>query len=74
MSVITEYDEERTMRMFREEWYAEGIAEGYAKGRAENIAESIAENKRDIAVNMLEEGISADVIERVTGISVDSLE
>ena len=53
MSVITEYDEERTMKMFREEWYTEG--------------------KRDAAVRMLEKGIEPDVIEWVTGISVESL-
>ena len=35
MSIITEYDEARTMELFKEEYLAAGRAEGLEAGRAE---------------------------------------
>ena len=43
---ITEYDEARTMEMFREEGKAEGKAEGLAEGRAEERKNTERERRR----------------------------
>ena len=43
---ITEYDEARTMEMFREEGKAEGLAEGRAEGRAEERKNTERERRR----------------------------
>ncbi len=43
---ITEYDEARTMEMFREEGKAEGIAEGKAEGKAEERQNTERERRR----------------------------
>ncbi len=44
----------------------EGLAEGEAKGRAEG--------KRETAKNMLAEGLSYDIIYRVTGLSQEEIQ
>ena len=57
MSILTEYDEERTMQMFKEEYREEGRNE----------------TKLEDAKAMLDEGISIDVIKRITGINPEEL-
>jgi predicted transposase/invertase (TIGR01784 family) len=60
---------------------AEGIAEGEARGRAEGIAEGEARGevrgeargKRQVALSMLENGMSLDVISKVTGLRIDEI-
>ena len=46
--LITEYDEEKTMRQFREEAYEEGREEGRAEGREEGRQEMILNNIRNL--------------------------
>ncbi len=50
----------------RETAIAEGLAEGLAKGEAAKA--------RAIAKGLIEEGISIEVIQRVTGLSVEEVE
>ncbi|SDN91181.1 transposase [Bacillus sp. OK048] len=55
-----------------------GIAEGIQKGRAEGIQKGIAEGiqkeKRHMALEMLREGLSGELIEKVTKLSRDEIE
>ena len=44
---ITEYNEEETMKLFREEWREEGRAEGREEGREEGRAEGREEGRAD---------------------------
>ena len=44
---IYEYDEEKHLRMEREDAMAEGIARGKAEGKAEGIAEGMAKGKAE---------------------------
>ena len=48
---ITEYNEEETMQMFRDEALAEGKAEGRAEGKAEGKAEG--ENRTALLISRL---------------------
>ena len=57
MSILTEYDEERTMQMFKEEYLQEGRQETELKN----------------AKAMLAKGISLDIIKEITGIDPEKL-
>ncbi|MCC5620434.1 hypothetical protein [Nostoc sp. CHAB 5715] len=49
------------------------IAEGRAEGRAKGIEEGIEEGIRRVAINLLREGMSVEVVVRVTGLSVEQI-
>ena len=53
---------------------AEGIAEGKAEGIAEGKAEGVAEGKAEVALGLLREGISIEVISKTTGLSEKEIE
>ena len=46
--ILTEYDEEKTMRLFAEEYKAEGRAEGLAEGEAKGRTEGRAEGRAEV--------------------------
>jgi predicted transposase/invertase (TIGR01784 family) len=46
------------------------LAEGLAEGRAEGIAEGM----RRVAVNLLKEGMSVEIVAKVTGLSVEQIQ
>ena len=50
--------------------YDEGEAAGLEKGRSEGVAQE----KREIAKSMIEEGIAKEVIEKITGLSMEEVE
>ena len=52
---------------------AEGRAEGLAEGRAEGRAEGEAAKAKAIAKGLLDEGISIEIIRRVTGLSAEEV-
>jgi predicted transposase YdaD len=45
-----------------------------AEGLAEGIAEGIAEGMRRVAVNLLKEGMSVEIVAKVTGLSVEQIQ
>ena len=49
---------------------SEGEAIGLEKGRSEGVAQE----KREIAKSMIEEGIAKEVIEKITGLSMEEVE
>ena len=49
----------------------EAFKEGEAKGREEGLAEGRVENAREIAQKMLDEGLDAELILRLTGVKID---
>ena len=59
---ITEYDEEKTMQLFKKEFFEEGRAEGRIEGRTEGRiegrTEGRAEERSKIILNMLRNGMS----------------
>ena len=57
----------------REEGLAEGRAEGLAEGREEGLAEGREEEKREIARNLKKNGLSADVIAKCTGLTLEEI-
>ena len=50
--------------------YQSLLAEGRAEGRAEGIEQGI----RHVAINMLKEGMSIEVVARVTGLTVEQVQ
>ena len=50
-----------------------GKEEGHARGHAEGRAQGLRQKARETARRMLVEGISSDVISRVTGLTVDEI-
>ena len=58
---LTEYDEEETMQLFKEEYLAEGRAEGLREGRAEGLREGRAEGLREGQEKGRAEGLDASV-------------
>ena len=51
-----------------------GKEEGRAEGRAEGKAEGEAAKARAVAKGLIDEGISIDLIQRVTGLSEEEVE
>ena len=49
---------------------AEGIAEGMEKG----MAEGMERGKAEVALGLLREGISSEVISKTTGLSIKAIE
>ena len=58
----------------RAQGLAQGLAQGHAEGLAEGLAKGEAAKARAIAKGLIEEGISIEVIQRVTGLSVEEVE
>ena len=54
------------MKAARQDGLVEGLAEGLARGREEGILQ--------MARNMKQQGLSLDIIQRVTGLSADVCE
>ncbi len=59
--LLTEYNEEKVLKMERKEGWAEGKAEGKAEGRAEGLSEGIAVGRNEGKVlafaDLVSEGI-----------------
>lgn len=53
MSIITEYDEARTMELFKEEYLAAGRAEGLEAGRAEGLEAGRAEGRKEARADVV---------------------
>jgi predicted transposase/invertase (TIGR01784 family) len=69
-SVKDYWDYYSTMQTAHKKGKAEGLAEGEAKGRAEGRAEEKKENAR----RMKADGMTADLIAKYTGLTVDEIE
>ena len=52
---------------------AEGKAEGLVEGEARGVAKGKAEGKAEIVVNMLREGLSIDLVAKLTGFSEEEI-
>ena len=55
-------------------WSAESKAEGIEEGVVKGKAEGKAEERRDIALRMLQDGLSVEQVARVTGLSVEEVQ
>ena len=47
---------------------------GYDEGEAAGLEKGVAQEKREIAKSMIEEGIAKEVIEKITGLSMEEVE
>ena len=47
---------------------------GYDEGEAAGLEKGAAQEKREIAKSMIEEGIAKEVIEKITGLSMEEVE
>ena len=74
---ITEYNEERTMKLTFEEGREEGLEkgreEGRKEGRKEGREEGQTKEKRLTVINMLKEGLPNDLISKICRISIDDI-
>ena len=50
------------------------VDEGRAEGRAEGLAEGSQEATQKIAVNLLKEGLSIELIAKTTGLTVEEVQ
>ncbi len=57
----------------REEAFDEGKAEGMAEGKAEGKAEGILEGKKEIARQLVLQGVPIDAISKATGLSTSEI-
>ena len=62
------------MNEARRKGLAEGKAEGKAQGRAQGRAEGKAEEKKEIAKKMKEKGLSIELIQEITNLSLEEIE
>ena len=57
----------------RAEGKAEGLTEGRAEGKAEGLAEGKAERNREVALAMLQGGLSIEQIYSFTGLTAEEI-
>jgi predicted transposase/invertase (TIGR01784 family) len=80
MKEIKQLDQQESEQIFKlpNSWREKGIAEGIQKGRAEGIqkgrAEGIQKEKKQTALEMLREGLSVELIAKVTKLSRNEIE
>lgn len=67
---VYEYDEEKYLRMEREQSYAEGLESGKAQG----LELGKAQEQFRVIMKMRKEGLNSEQISRLTGISMDEIE
>ena len=63
--LLTEYDEKKTMRLFRKEAKEEG--------RKEGIKEGIKEGQYNLIAAMLQNGVSAEHISEITNLPLQEI-
>ena len=77
-SVKDYWDYYSTMKTAHKNGKAEGLAEGEAKGRAEGLAEGEAKGRADektkTARKMKADGMTADIIAKYTGLSIEEID
>jgi predicted transposase/invertase (TIGR01784 family) len=61
------------IRIMKEDARAEGLAEGKAEGLAEGKAKGLAADKLEIAGRMKKDGVSAEIIAKYTGLSLEDI-
>ena len=69
-SVLEYYDVQDAMRCVREEGREEGRAEGLEEGREQGREEGRAVEKRQLARNMLAEGLDPAKVAKISGLTV----
>lgn len=69
-----EFIQNRIREYAKEEGYDEGIKEGIKEGKAKGIKEGSIKKQREIAIEMLNNGMDFDIIEKITKISKEELE
>lgn len=68
-SIMTEYE----YKTYLSEAIEQGLAEGEAKGLEKGLAEGKAEGKAEIAKAMKAEGLSVELISKVTELSAEQI-
>jgi predicted transposase/invertase (TIGR01784 family) len=75
--LTTEYKMEEAVQVWKEEGFEEGVEkgreEGIEKGIAKGRAEGREEGKEEMARNLLENGISPDLIARSSGLPMERI-
>lgn len=69
--LLTEYNERKYMRMFRKEAQEEGRKEGREEGREEGRKQGRMEERTRLLNTMLQNGLTAEELSRLTGLSPD---
>ena len=72
--ILTEYDYDTDIAVQREEAYEEGLSKGIAQGISQGISQGAEQAKIETAKNMLENGISKEIIANCTGLSHEEVE
>ena len=71
--LLTEYDEKKTMRMFREEAWAAGRKEGIQIGKRDGMEKGLEKGQNQIIKRMAKNGASAEEIARLTDLPVEEI-
>lgn len=77
---LTPEDEELIMNLSaaylqkQQEWKEEGRQEGHQEGHQEGRREGRSERQQEVAIALLQAGVSLDLIAQATGISIESLQ
>ena len=71
--LLTEYDEKKTMRLFREEAWAAGRKEGIQIGKRDGMEKGLEKGQNQIIKRMAKNGASAEEIARLTDLPVEEI-
>ena len=71
--LITEWNTEEAKKVWYEEAHEEGFAQGMEKG-LEKEQENLAKEKEEIARKALAEGLSVDIVCKITGLDVETVD
>ena len=53
--------------------YEEGLEDGLEKGMEKGREEGLAEGREEIARNALAEGVSMEIIQKITGLDIETI-
>ncbi len=67
------YDEEEHQRKIRNSQMESAIKKSWNKGKADELKEGIKEGKKEIAKNLLKEGVDIKIISSSTGLSINDI-
>jgi hypothetical protein len=57
----------------KEVWYTEGLEEGLHKGLEEGLHKGLETGREEVARKALSEGVSVELVQKITGLDVDTL-
>jgi predicted transposase/invertase (TIGR01784 family) len=71
--LMTEWNLEDAKQVWYEEGMEEGLEKGLEKGREEGLERGREEGREEIARNALAEGVSIEIVRKITGLDIETI-